>query len=128
MITSSILFIVVLFSNWCMDSIKFRYSESIFFRWRWLRETKFFGYKEFWKSDHTTRNRKYKDEDPQKGRKQFLGITLPQALYDGWHFWKSCMVIAICLMAAHDVSSFLMFGALWLIVWWLLYDFNYKTN
>lgn len=123
-----LLFGIIFFSNWAMDSIRFRYFQSIFNRWRWLRETRFFGYREFWRSDATTLNRKYRGGDPANGRKRFLGVVLPAALFDGWHFWKSIMVTAICALAAANLEAFLFLGAGWLLGWWLMYDVNYKTK
>lgn len=123
-----LLFGIILISNWAMDSLRFRYSQSIFNRWRWLRETRFFGYREFWRSDKEALLRRFKNHDPAQGRKKILGITIPQAFFDGWHFWKSIMVTAICALAAANLVVFLVLGAAWLLVWWLLYDINYKTR
>lgn len=123
-----VIFAIVYFANWSMDSLRFRYHASIFYKWDWLRETKFFGYKEFWKSDQDAMLRRFKNNDPLQGRKTILGVVIPQAFTDGWHFWKMFLVTGICILAANGIKSFIIIGALWLILWWLMYDVNYDTQ
>lgn len=129
-------FFVVLFANWSMDSIKHRYQQSIYFRWHWLRETRFFGYREFWKHDRAARNRRFKNDDPAMGRKKLFGVTLPQTIFDGWHFWKTIMVGGIVYITSvglaltvgmHWAFWFVVLSVLWNGVWWVIYDLNYRT-
>lgn len=134
--TAIIAFGFVYFANWCMDSIKHRYNQSIFFKWRWLRDTRFFGYREFWKFDDEARRRRFRGNDPSLGRKKILGITVAQAFTDGWHFWKMIMVGGIIWIAAEAVYYsigvnfwllYVLLSAFWLLAWWLMYDVNYGT-
>lgn len=118
-------FLTALLANWAMDSIAHRYPQSIFFRWGFLRETRFFGFREFWKRDGS---RKYIGGDPRNGRKKFLGIVIPPAFFDGWHFWKMIMVGSVITLAAANVAQYVIYSVAWNLLWWLIYDLNYHTG
>jgi len=121
-------FFIILFASWSMDSIRFRYEQSIYWRWCWLRQTRFFGWRDFWRSDQYSQFRKYKNGIPEHGRKKFLGIIIPQAFLDGWHFWKMILVGAIMFLVSANILQFSIFSVVWNLVWWLIYDINYKVK
>lgn len=116
-------FNLILLCNYFMDSIEHKYGASIFYQWKWLRETKFFGYREFWKHDWT---RKWIGGDPANGRKKKWGIVVPVFFLDGWHFWKGWLITGIVLLISKNIWEFGIAGLWWLLIWYFIYDRYYN--
>ena len=75
--------------NAAMDTISFRYNGSIF--------TKYPKWKQFLDVNVSWKN-KYKNGDVKQGRKFYGSMTFLVLITDGWHLFKSLMLL--CLVSA----------------------------
>lgn len=91
MISAVLILLASLFKG-IMDTLKFRFYKSIFYKpqARWYR----FVEPESWKN-------KYKNRDVSKGRAFFLSTTALVFVTDAWHlaqyFMKACFIAAVVL-------------------------------
>ena len=87
-------FIFLIATDAMGDKLKFHFFKSVFQTW----------YPQFW-GPESWRN-KYVDGDPAKGRKKFLGITIPVIFTDGWHLVKAVKIFFIILPYAWLMEYF----------------------
>lgn len=113
--------------NAVMDVCNHHGEDTIFMRWGWNTY--------FWDGEWSWRN-KYVDRDPQKGKiKWFWGLMdKPAFLTDGWHLFKSLMIVFICLSIAFAYGIYsnpkwysyivivVMFGTVWNLTFNLFYN------
>ena len=75
-----ILFIIAGFCKSIMDTMAHHWKVSVFQTW-----SNWFNYDLSWRN-------KYIGGVVKNGRKKFLGINIPVALTDAWHFFQSIMI------------------------------------
>ena len=73
--------------NAMMDTVSFHYQESIFMNYPKLRQ--------FLDANFSWQN-KYKNRDYKQGKKFFGSTTFLVFLTDGWHLFKSLMLLCFC--------------------------------
>lgn len=102
--TALILFSILLFCIWAMDSLKFKHAASPL----WLQKF------DFWLQTNWFARKKY-----------FLGVRLPAALQDGWHFFKMIMLGAIFIYISPNFYWFVAYSVIWNVVWYFIFDHYY---
>ena len=87
MITIIFITLAAIFNS-LMDTVSFHYNASIFMNYSKLRQ--------FLDVNHSWRN-KYKNGNPLDGRKFFGSTTFLVFLTDGWHLFKSSMLLCFAI-------------------------------
>ena len=87
MITITLITLAAIFNS-LMDIVSFHYNSSIFLNYPKLRQ--FFDVRLSWKN-------KYKNGDPEQGRKFFGSTTFLVWLTDGWHLFKCAMLMCFAV-------------------------------
>jgi len=118
MLTSFLLFLAAAACSAAADIIK-SFENSIFVH---IKSQKRY---EWFRSDWT---QKYVNKDPANGLKRFLGVRYPAFMYDGWHFFKGCMLILLILAVLFYKGStlpifMLLLGAI--ISWGIVFELFY---
>lgn len=77
---------------------------------------------------------KYVNGDPNQGRKKFyimgIGIIIPVAVLDGWHFFRFILIMAILvnnalmLLPINFFLTFIVQSVIYLIAWYIFYETN----
>lgn len=129
-ILTGVLFALIVIFDAVKDVLRDRYDGSFF-----DRHPKLFP-KDWWDA-RISWNKKWVldengdpklDENGERIPKKFLGIDIPDAFTDGWHFiklllWTSLIIIiAINLTLYGFILNFVILSAIYLFLWWLWYD------
>lgn len=125
---SLLFFVLASVCNAIMDVISHHWDQCVFKRMNLNPQ--------YWNPAISWRN-KYISGSPIYGRKKWLGINIHESFTDAWHFFKSLMIIFICLSIAfsyhwkialeHDYKMLTMlaivivFGTVWNFVFSLFY-------
>lgn len=86
----------------------------------------------WWNAEISWKN-KYILLDPKNGRRKLLFFNYPVQLTDAWHFFKTLMIIFICLAIIFYQSIFnwyfdlLIFGTCWNLTFSLFYSYLFKN-
>jgi len=129
-ILTGILFSLIVVFDAAKDVIKDRFDESFF-----NKHPKLFP-KKWWDARISWKNKWVLDADgnpklDDKGNriaKKILGIDIPDAFTDAWHFiklllWASLIIsLAINLTLFGFFINFLILSAIYLFLWWLSYN------
>lgn len=113
-----------------MDTLVHHFDFSIFFPY--LNHSK----RCYWWNPGLSWKNKYIDQDPEKGKiKWFWGLMdKPAFLTDGWHLFKSLMIVFICLSIAFADGIYsnpkwysyivivVVFGTFWNLIFNLFYN------
>ena len=90
LITIAILLILAGFSNSIMDTVDFRFSQSIFSKLKSEKARLWWNQSQGWKN-------KYKDRDPDKGPAFPGSTTIFVWVTDAWHFFQMIMYTSLQL-------------------------------
>ena len=106
------------FFNALMDTLLFRYNESIFMKYPKLKQ--FFEVRVSWEN-------KYKNRDPAEGRKFFGSTTFLVWLTDGWHLFKCAMLLcfAIAIVFYQPLTNTLLDIFIFYVWFGIVFEFNF---
>lgn len=125
-----ILFILIVIFDATKDVLRDRFTGSFFDKYPKLFPPEFFNAALSWKNKWVldeNGNPKL-DGDGNRIPKKWLGIDIPDAFTDGWHFvkfllWTSLIIlVALNLVLFGVILNFLLLSGIYLFVWWLFYD------
>lgn len=103
-----ILFAIAAICKAIMDTVDFRFENSIFNKIKSEQIRLWFNQSEGWKN-------KYKDRDPAQGRAFPGSLTWLVWVTDAWHFFQ--MIMLTCMQVAVIIPIIVIFG----FPWWSLF-------
>jgi len=130
LIITFVLFILIVEFDAAKDVLRDRFTGSFFDKHPKLFPPKFFNAAISWKNKwvlDADGNPKL-DKDGNRIPKKWLGIDIPDAFTDGWHFIKLMLwtalitVVAINLTLFGFILNFVILSAIYLFFWWLFYN------
>lgn len=118
-IISIIFFVLAAICNSIMDKTDHHFNKSIF---------KTFKNRKWWYTPNSWKN-KYVDGDSTKGRVKILfNINKPVQITDAWHFFKTLMIIFICISIVtyqpiyNKFIDIIIYGTIWNTNFSLMYN------
>lgn len=103
-ISLSILIVIASISKSIMDTVNFKFKDSIFSKIKSEKLKNWFNQTDSWKN-------KYKDRDPSKGPAFIGSTTIFVWITDAWHFFQMIMLTSYELMCILPI--------------WYVFDFNF---